>query len=67
MAVPRYECGKAKNMEADFHIWDEEAHRPKYWLQMVQLYLQARFLAVDTGEGGEEKMISHFSNNALRF
>ena len=29
MAVPRYECGKAKNMEADFHIWDEETHRPK--------------------------------------
>jgi esterase/lipase superfamily enzyme len=28
-----------KNIEADFHVWNEEAHRAKYWRQMVQLYL----------------------------
>ncbi len=28
-----------KRIESDFHVWDDEAHRPRYWLQMVQLYI----------------------------
>lgn len=28
-----------KKIDADLFVWDEEAHRPRYWRQMVQLYL----------------------------
>ncbi|MEJ7738403.1 MAG: alpha/beta hydrolase-fold protein [Chitinophagaceae bacterium] len=28
-----------KNVPHDFRVWDEDAHRPRYWRQMVQLYL----------------------------
>jgi esterase/lipase superfamily enzyme len=28
----------AKNIAHDFFIWDGEAHRPRYWRKMVQLY-----------------------------
>lgn len=30
---------KSINIAHDFSIWNEEAHRPRYWRQMVQLYL----------------------------
>ena len=30
---------KKINVSHDLHIWQEEAHRPFYWRQMVQLYL----------------------------
>ena len=28
-----------KNIAHNLYIWDEEAHRPRYWRKMVQLYL----------------------------
>lgn len=28
-----------KKIDAEFYVWNEEAHRPRYWRQMVQLYL----------------------------
>jgi esterase/lipase superfamily enzyme len=28
-----------KQMDPEFHVWEEEAHRPRYWRHMVQLYL----------------------------
>lgn len=28
-----------KGVPNQLHIWDNEAHRPRYWKQMVQLYL----------------------------
>lgn len=28
-----------KGINHDFYEWDEEAHRPRYWRRMVQLYL----------------------------
>jgi esterase/lipase superfamily enzyme len=28
-----------KNITHDFYVWEEEAHRPRYWRKMVQLYL----------------------------
>lgn len=28
-----------KGIPHDFYEWDEEAHRPRYWRRMVQLYL----------------------------
>lgn len=31
---------KDKNVAHDLFIWEEEAHRPRYWKKMVQLYLQ---------------------------
>ena len=30
---------KGKNLNNDLFIWQEEAHRPRYWRKMVQLYL----------------------------
>jgi esterase/lipase superfamily enzyme len=29
----------AKNIPHHFYVWDEEAHRPRYWRRMVQWYL----------------------------
>ncbi len=29
----------AKNITPSFYVWNEEAHRAKYWRKMVQLYL----------------------------
>ena len=29
----------SKKIPHDFYVWNEEAHRPRYWRQMVQLYL----------------------------
>ncbi len=29
-----------KNIAHDLFIWEEEAHRPRYWRKMVQLYLE---------------------------
>jgi esterase/lipase superfamily enzyme len=29
----------SKHIHAEFYIWNEEAHRPRYWRQMVKLYL----------------------------
>jgi esterase/lipase superfamily enzyme len=28
-----------KQMDPDFFVWNEEAHRPRHWRQMVQLYI----------------------------
>ena len=28
-----------KNVHHDLSVWNEEAHRPRYWRQMVQMYL----------------------------
>ncbi len=28
-----------KNIHPEFYIWNEEAHRPRFWQQMVKLYL----------------------------
>lgn len=28
-----------KQIDPDFYVWNEEAHRPRHWRQMVQLYL----------------------------
>ncbi len=28
-----------KNIPTAFHIWEEEAHRPRYWREMLKLYL----------------------------
>jgi esterase/lipase superfamily enzyme len=28
-----------KNIPHSLYVWDEEAHRPRYWRKMVQLYL----------------------------
>ena len=33
------EALKEKNIEPEFYVWDEEAHRPRYWRQMVKFYL----------------------------
>lgn len=30
---------RAKEIHPEFYVWEEEAHRPRYWRQMVQLYL----------------------------
>jgi esterase/lipase superfamily enzyme len=29
----------SKNISHHFHVWDDEAHRPRHWRQMVQAYL----------------------------
>jgi esterase/lipase superfamily enzyme len=29
----------AKNIDHTLYVWDEEAHRPRHWRRMVQLYL----------------------------
>ncbi len=34
-----YEILTSKNVDAEFYVWAEEAHRPRYWRQMVKLYL----------------------------
>lgn len=28
-----------KKIDPDFYVWNEEAHRPRHWRQMVQLYI----------------------------
>ncbi|MFQ3579216.1 MAG: hypothetical protein SNJ71_03625, partial [Bacteroidales bacterium] len=28
-----------KNIKSELYIWEREAHKPKYWQQMVQIYL----------------------------
>jgi len=28
-----------KQIDHDFYVWNEEAHRPRHWRQMVQLYI----------------------------
>ncbi len=33
------EALRQKQIEPEFYVWEEEAHRPRYWRQMVQLYL----------------------------
>jgi esterase/lipase superfamily enzyme len=30
---------KSKNIAHSFYIWEKEAHKPKYWRQMVKIYL----------------------------
>jgi esterase/lipase superfamily enzyme len=30
---------RSKSLDPEFYIWNEEAHRPRYWRHMVQLYL----------------------------
>ena len=37
--VQLYNALLNKNIHPEIYVWDDEAHRPRHWRQMVKLYL----------------------------